>query len=248
MISGLYTSEAAMQPMMARMEVIANNLANINSTGFKRDRVFIRMLTDSTTALAEGAGGELAGVETTKVIDFAEGSLHQTGNPFDLAIQGSGFFVLDTPLGVRYTRNGNFKLNTEGVLVTGDGYPVMASTGRVQIPRLDKTQQANIRISEAGEVTIDKDTFAKIRIVDFDRLDLLKKDEQSMFIADSGEQVIEGPGALTSVRQGFLEESNVEGINEMIEMIELHRHFEMKQKAIQAQSTTLEQSNEVGKV
>lgn len=247
MIKGLYSSEASMRPMMARMEVIANNLANINSTGFKRDRVFIRMLKDTAAALAEGQG-EMGGVESRKYIDFAEGSLQQTGNPFDLAIQGSGFFVVDTPQGVRYTRNGNFKLNTDGVLVTGDGYPVMSATGKVQIPHLDKSQQANIRISESGEVTIDKDTIAKIRIVDFDRLDLLKKDQQSMFIADSGELVIEGPGTLTAVRQGFLEESNVEGIEEMITMIELHRNFEMDQKAIQSQDSTLEKSNEVGRV
>jgi len=247
MIKGLYSSEASMRPMMARMEVIANNLANINSTGFKRDRVFVRMLTDSAAAQAEGKG-ELEGVDAKKYIDFSEGSLQQTGNPFDLALQGRGFFVVETPEGVRYTRNGNFKLNTEGVLVTGDGFPVMAATGAVQIPRLDKAQQSNIRISEAGEVMMDKDTFAKLRIVDFDRLDLLKKDQQSLFIADSGERIIEGPGQLTSVRQGFLEESNVEGIEEMIAMIELHRNFEMNQKAIQSQDATLEKSNEVGKL
>ncbi len=247
MIKGLYTSETSMRPMMARMEVIANNLANINSTGYKRDRVFVRMLKDSAAVQAEGKG-EMEGVDAQKYIDFSEGSLNQTGNPFDLAIQGRGFFAVETPNGVRYTRNGNFKLNTDSVLVTGDGYPVLASTGAVQLPHLDKTQQANVRISETGEVIVDKDTIARLRIVDFDRLDLLKKDQKSLFVADSGETIIEGPGQLTSVRQGYLEESNVEGIEEMIAMIEMHRNFEMNQKAIQSQDATLEKSNEVGKL
>lgn len=248
MIKGLYTAESSMRPKMARMEVIANNLANINSTGFKRDRLFIEMLDDASAAKASGQAQDFDGVKTQRYIDFAEGSLEKTGNPLDVAVQGRGFLVVDTPQGLRYTRNGNFTISPAGMLTTSQGYPVMGTQGHIQFPDLQKMVQGNVAISERGEISLDKQEIAKLRIVDFEDYSTLQKDHESLFVPATGQPVVEGPGKVTALRQGYLEESNVEGIEEMIAMLELNRSFETDQKSIIAQDESIGRSIEVGKL
>lgn len=247
MIKGLASSEASMRPKMARLEVLANNLANINSTGFKRDRVFVELLKESAVAQAQGKG-DLEGVKVTQYTDFSEGSLQQTGNPLDLALQGRGFFVVDTPRGQRYTRNGNFKLSTDGSLITSEGYSVQGDGGKIRFPDIRKLQEGKVAISDTGEITLDREQMGHLRVVDFADLTRLQKDHQSFFMAEPGNIMMEGPGNGTAVRQGYLEESNVEGIEEMITMIELNRNFETDQKVIQAQDATIDKSLEVGRL
>jgi len=247
MIGGLYSSEAAMRPKMAQLEILANNLANINSTGFKRDRAFLEVLTKTIEGAPDGTAAQEVEV-VRQHTDFSEGSLNETGNPLDVAIRGRGFLVVDTPNGVRYTRNGNMQLSTDGTLVTSEGFPVMGTKGRIQFPDLQRFVQGSVKIADSGEVVVDKDIIGHLRIVDFLDLNGLKKDHQSLFMADPFMPVIEGPGQSTAVKQGFLEESNVEGIEEMVAMIELSRSFEADQKALQAQDASLEKSIEVGRL
>ena len=247
MIKGIFSSEASMRPKMAKLEVIANNLANINSTGFKKDMLFMQMLKDSASAQASGKG-DLDGLKINHVIDFSDGVLNQTGNPFDLALQGRGFFVAETPQGMRYTRNGNFKLSADGVLTTADGYPVMGAGGRIQFLQKERLQQGVVTVTDTGEIVLDKEIIAKLRIVDFDNLGTLKKDQKSFFAASGAERILEGTNTTAYVKQGFLEGSNVEGIEEMIAMVELTRGFETDQKIITAQDSTIEKSLEVGRV
>jgi len=247
MIKGLMTSEAAMRPKMAQLEVIANNLANINSTGFKRDRLFVQVLKDSINGQSNG-GGDLATGTVKYYTDFSDGSLQPTGNTFDLAIQGRGFFVVDTPRGVRYTRNGNFSLSTDGTLVDSTGSPVMGVDGKIQIPDPQKLQQGTITIAEDGEVTADKQALGTLRIADFQNPEALRKESGSYFAAAPGQQEVEGPGKLTAIRQGYLEESNVDGLEEMVGMIELSRSYETDQKVIQAQDESIEKGLDVGKL
>jgi len=247
MISGIQTAEAAMRPKLTRMEVIANNLANVNTTGFKKDRLFVRMLNDSVAAGADAAG-DLDGVQVTQGIDFTEGSLRQTTNPLDVAIQGRGFFVLNTPQGERYTRSGGFRLSPDGTLVSGDGSQVEGTGGPIRFPDMQRVQQANVSITEAGEVMIDKETIGKIRVVDFADTTVLTKETASTFTAPPGTPVIEGPVAPATVKQGYLEESNVDGVEEMIAMTELQRSFDTDQKVLQALDDSVTKSLEVGKV
>ena len=225
MIKGIYTSEAAMRPKMTRMEVIANNLANINSTGFKKDRVFLDMLNQSASDAADGRN-DLNGVNVRRAVDFTPGSLQPTGNPFDLAIEGDGFFTVETPAGMRLTRNGHFKLGTDGSLLTAEG----------------------ISGNEAGEAVAGHDPLARLRVVNVDRPDLLQKDHEALFVPTAGQVPVNVPHDQLHVRQGFLEESNVEGVEEMISLIELSRSFETDQKMIQSQDATLDRSMEVGKL
>lgn len=247
MIKGIYTSEASMRPKMTRMEVIANNLANINSTGFKRDRVFIEMLKESGAASSDGRG-DLTGTSVRQSMDLTPGSLQPTNNPFDLALEGTGFFAVETPNGLRLTRNGHFKLATDGSLVTAEGFHVQGENGNVVIPNVDKLQQGNITINEAGEVLSDREPLTRLRIVTVANPDQLQKDQQALLISGPDQIPVTVPRDQLHVRQGFLEESNVDGIEEMIAMIEISRSFETDQKIIQSQDATLDRSMDIGRV
>jgi flagellar basal-body rod protein FlgG len=246
MIKGIYTTEASMRPKMSRLDVLANNLANINSTGFKRDRVFVQVLENAVANPA--GGGDLEGVNVRRAIDFTEGSLAQTGNPLDLALQGKGFFVVDTSAGARLTRDGSFRVTEEGVLTTGDALPVQGVNGPIQFPQAQRLDQSTITVSAGGEVAVGKDVIGHLRIVTVEDTSRLTKEKQSLFVPAAGQRVEEGIPEGTVVRQGYLEESNVEGIAEMVEMIELNRAFETDQKSIQALDQTLERSLDVGRV
>jgi len=246
MIKGIQTAETAMRPKMARMEVIANNLANVNTTGFKRDRLFVQMLNDSVGGKTDAAG-DLDGVRVTEGVDFSEGSLRQTGNPLDMAIQGRGFFAVNTPGGVRFTRSGSFRLSPDGSLVNADGYQVEGTGGVIRFPGIEKLQQATVSIAETGEVMIDKDPIGRLRIVEFADTSVLSKESASLFRAAPGALMIEGSSA-SAVRQGVLEESNVDGVEEMIAMTELQRSFDTDQKVLQALDDSVAKSLDVGRL
>jgi flagellar basal-body rod protein FlgF len=246
MIKGIYTSEASMRPKMTRMEVIANNLANINSTGFKKDRVFVEMLNQSGAASSD-ARGDLTGVIVRKAVDLTQGSLQQTGNTFDLAIEGKGFFTIDTPNGTRLTRNGHFQLMPDGRLVTAEGFPVQGDNGDIVIPSMDKRKLDSIAINEAGEILNGREPLGRLRIVDVTSPDQLQKDQETLLATGAGQVAMNLPHDQLHVHQGFLEESNVEGIQEMIDMIELSRSFETDQKIIQSQDATMDRSMDIGK-
>ena len=247
MIKGLQTAEAAMRPKLLRMDVIANNLANVSTTGFKGDRLFVQMLNDSAAGKSTG-GGDLDAVKVTEGVDFSEGSFRQTGNPLDVAIQGSGFFAVDTPGGTRYTRSGSFRLSPDGSLVNAAGYPVQGTGGAVRIPNIEKIQQATVSIAETGEVLVDKEMVGRIRVVDFADTSSLSKESATLFAAAPGAVMTESTSSSSAVKQGFLEESNVNGLEEMIAMTELQRSFDTDQKVLQAMDSSIEKSLEVGKV
>jgi flagellar basal-body rod protein FlgG len=247
MIKGLYAAEAAMKPKMARLEVISNNLANMSSTGFKRDKVFLRLLQDSAARQARGTG-ELDGIGLERVIDFAPGALERTGNPLDLAIEGRGFFVVETPAGPRYTRNGHLTIAADGTLTTEMGFPITGEQGRIKVPDPDRLDRTAVTVTPEGEVAIGRDSIGTLALVDFENLNDLRKDHQSLFLPAPGAVLTERTGDQLVVRQGFLEESNVDAVEEMIAMIELSRAFETDQRIIAAQDASLDRSLDVGRV
>ena len=247
MIKGIYNSSAGMQPRMTRLEVIANNIANASTIGYKRDSLFISVMKEAGLSQAQGEG-DLKGLDSKEFTDFSEGSFVQTQNPFDLAIQGRGFFAVETPQGIRFTRNGSFSLSTDGTIVNSDGYPVMSGSGRIQIPQPEKTAGSTMRVNERGEVTVGKTVLGQLRIVDFNDLSQLKKVGQNMFATDAPEKPATTGGHSVVIRQGFLEESNVDALEEMIQLVELTRSFETDQRTMRAQDTTLERAMDVGRV
>ncbi len=270
MIRGLYTGASGMIAQQHRMDALANNIANVDVTGYKKDtsvskafpEMLIRRMSDDglykfpfgsiDTAPVIGTLG--TGVEYNESYTiFAQGPLKQTKNPFDLALQGKGFFTVDVNGTDKYTRNGTFLINNEGVLVTKDGYPVLGRKGIIHL------KKNNFVIDEKGNV-YQNSTFAKdpnrlvsmqenewdklekvdtLKIVDFKRPRYLKKEGESFWRSteESGKAQQKKLGTATKVEQGFLEGSNVNPVKEMVAMIQVNRAYEANQKVIQTQDS-----------
>lgn len=230
MLEGLRTSAAGMLPRTVKQEIIANNIANVNTTGFKRDRVVFRQTLEAQLA-AEIENGQAPAVQEV-VIDFTQGPLEKTGRPLDLAIEGDGFFVVQTASGERYTRAGNFRLDRDGRLITPDGNPVLGDRGAIVL------QPGEVVIKENGEIWQGQVLVDRLRVVTFDDLRALHKEGHSLFrVSDPNLRPREAEQM--SVKQGYLEGSNTNPLEEMVEMMVTLRNFEAEQKAIQSQDDTL---------
>ena len=249
MSGAIYMSAAGAMAYEKRMQVISNNLANINTSGFKKDKGHFRII-DSPDSIKEDLEKKSISEEKqqpplwlkfdTKT-DFSSGPLKHTGNPLDLALEGDGFFCIKTEQGTQYTRNGNFSLDQDGMLVTMDGLPVLGEGGPINI-------EGNTFIVDVkGNISIDGSQVDTIKIVGFQNPDALKKTGNSLFeIADKN--AVETKAENTGVSQGFIELSNVNAIRMMTEMIEVLRGYESYQKAIKtADETTAKAINDVGR-
>jgi flagellar basal-body rod protein FlgG len=244
------TSGALAQQM--RLEVLANNLSNSNTVGFKEDKtVFREYLPLSTPTLAgnpsEGSSPSTGSLQADSyvmlertMVDFSPGQLRSTGNRLDFALNGNGFFCVETPGGTLYTRNGNFTLDKDGILVTQEGLPVLGNKTQIRLSGGDVTVDKEGNISENGSV-IDR-----LRVVDFTDHTVLTKAGDSCFVpADPSitAQRVDQP----EISQGFIEMSNVDTVRVMTEMIETLRAYESYQKVIQSYSdVTTKAINEVG--
>ena len=272
MIRGLYTGASGMVVQMHRLDTIANNLANVDLNGYKRDtainkafpEILIRRMNDDgmfmfplgsidTTPIVGklGTGAELNEVFTV----FTQGSLKQTENPFDLALEGEGFLSVLLPDGERYTRNGSFLLNDEGYLVTKHGEFILGENGPIKVKKnnfiIDQDgviyQNATYSGDERRLVSLEENEWEnlervdRLKIVDFKRLRYLKKMGNSFWrdTEESGPAEIAVGDRRPKVRQGFLESSNVNVVTEMVRMIEVQRTYEANQKMIQTQDSLL---------
>jgi flagellar basal-body rod protein FlgG len=216
-----------------RLQVLANNLANINTSGYKEDRTVFRV--PDTNAESAAAGGDAPSatvvlgtgvIPMTSHTDFSHGPLQQTGNPLDLAVEGDGFFSIQTEQGVRYTRNGAFTISPEGLLATPDGDAVLGEGGEISI---DGTE---VRFDGEGNVIVDGRTIDRLRLVTIDEPGALRKIGQTLFELDEARGAAE-PLTPGGVRQGVLEGSNVNAVKVMTELIEVQRGYESYQKMIQ---------------
>jgi len=226
-----------------RLNLIANNLANANTAGYKADKVsfqdvFQRMASDFSPDARNDlqqknllprpilvAKPRLA----EQTVDLTQGGLEATSNPFDLAITGPGFFRVQTPEGQFLTRNGQFYRNNQGMLVTNQGYPLMGQSGPVNVG-----EGKTVTITRDGQVSVDGELVGAIDIVDVADPKLLKKYGQSMFSGPENSQPVTQPVDLgkTGINQGFIEKPNVNVITEMMGMIEAQRSFEAYSKII----------------
>lgn len=254
MLQGLYTSGSSMLARNTRQEVITNNIANSDVPGFKRDGVFLRELGE---ARRKASGGYPAWRENRVAgafIDFNQGAMRQTNSNRHLALNGPGFFQVRTPRGDMYTRNGEFSVNSNGVLVTNLGYPVLNDRGG-EI-RLDGSDFA---FAENGQILVDGNEVGALAIHDFEKdedgyyqdpdgVTRLERKQNGFYQPKPGVNYVPKP-ADTRVVQGFLEMSNAEPISQMVDMVELFRTYEADQRAIRAQDETLRRAvNDVGAV
>ncbi|MFP4429898.1 MAG: flagellar basal-body rod protein FlgF [Spirochaetota bacterium] len=273
MVRGTYTAASGMAAQEHRFNAIANNLANADTHGYKRDlavqkafpQLLLRRMSDDGVLRVpyrdQGIGsvdkapviGVLGtGVEENEVFTvFEQGSLEQTENSFDLALQGEGFFVVRTPGGERYTRNGSFLIGPEGLLVTKQGYPVLGENGPIRIKLNNFVVDENGRIFENDSFGDDPERLIsvrenewqnteevdRLRIVDVRETRYLRKQGDSLWRStrESGDAETIYGDSRPKVRQGFLETANVNPVTEMVQMIEVNRAYEANQKVIQSQ-------------
>ena len=254
MIRGLYTAATGMNSMQHQIDVTSNNIANVNTTGFKQDRAEFQDLmyetlnytagrtsqtTINPTGIDVGLGVRVSGIQK----NFKEGDLKLTSNPLDLAIEGKGFFQITLPSGeIAYTRNGEFKLNSEGTIVNGNGY---ALSPEIVVP----DDVADVSIAQDGTVTATNATtgesqeLGNITIVDFINSAGLIPIGNTMFMqSDASGDAIEGTPdeeQFGSIQQGMVELSNVALVSEMVDLITAQRAYEANSKAITTADTML---------
>ena len=255
MIRGWYTGASGMNAQQNRLDAISNNLANVDTAGYKRDIVvsksFPELLIRRTNAdgvyeIPNGMGsadaapviGKLGlGVETNEsYIDFTQGSFKLTNTSTDIALSGKGFYTIETPNGERYTRNGDFFIGKEGILETKDGYPVLGENGIIKLEN-DRfmVNQDGVILSEDGE-EIDR-----FKVVRFDNERYLQKMGESLYSTND----IAGPAHIAEGNerpvfiQNYSETSNVNVVNEMVQMIEVNRAYEANQKTITSEDSMM---------
>lgn len=219
-----------------QMSVHANNMANVNTAGFKRDDLLFEeyLMPQARMSDARGADARISFVQDPAVYgNFAEGTFDKTGNELDAAISGDGWFVVDTPEGERFTRNGQFKLSPEGELVTPAGDPVLGEGG----PIVFGPEESGIEIAKDGTISTNQGLRGQLRIVSFENNNELKKEGAMMFSSDAVPQ----PAEEASVLQGMIEKSNVEPVLEMTRMIDTARAYSSVSQAIE-QTSQLRQS------
>ena len=245
-----------MESQQMNLDVISNNLANVNTTGYKESKLQFQDLLYQTTRTAgseQGAGNQLpeslqigqgsVPISTERI--FTQGELSQTGGNLDVAIQGNGFFQVQMPDGsLAYTRDGSFKTDAEGRIVTSDGYPVQG--GFQPVP----SGTTNITISASGAVTYTTasgTTNSQVQLARFNNpggLDALGhnlyKETTASGTAELGNPAQNGFGEL---QQGYLELSNVSVVQEMVNLIRAQRAYEVNSKAVQAADEMMQQSN-----
>ncbi|MDE3180060.1 MAG: flagellar hook basal-body protein [Acidobacteriota bacterium] len=245
MESGYYAALTGLVAKYEALNVTANNFANIGTTGYKAQEDFYRTYTAAMGSqnlgplnLAINNYGVMGGATT----NLAPGPLQSTGNPLDIALQGKGFLVVKTSAGDRYTRNGSLRLNAKGILTTQNGDEVM---GLIPKPKGKpgegpiKINSGTIAIGPGGLISVDGAIAGQLKIVDFAKGTRLTLEGNSYYNAPAE---AETPAASPQVKQGALESSNVNPMNEMVSLILLQRQAQMLQSAISTFDKTFDES------
>lgn len=239
MIRGLYTAASGMLAAMRRMEFVTNNIANAQTVGFKQDRTALSTF-DELMILQDGSptpgstGSELGelgmgAVAEEPIIDFTQGALQETGRALDLALEGPGFFTVQTPDGLRYTRDGGLTRDALGRLTTTEGFLVLAEDGNpIEIP------PGTLTASQDGTLRVEGQEIGRLALVEFTLEQPLRKVGSNLF-APRVEGDEPRPSASTAVHQGFVEASNVDMAGAQTTMLELQRAYQASQRLIQYQ-------------
>lgn len=195
-----------------KLEAVSNNLANVDTTGFKKDTVSF---------------DEKFKAQLNK--DLSQGAIQTTGNPLDFALSGEGFFKIETPEGIKYTRNGNFTRDMDSVLVDQNGNPVMGQGGAIAIE--DDDIEQGLSINENGDILLSGEVIGTFDIVMFKDVNKLKRDGQNL-LTYQGETTDEVSVEQANIQQRALEKSNIKVVDEMVRMIEYNRMFETFTKSM----------------
>jgi flagellar basal-body rod protein FlgG len=208
----------ASEHKILQLDVVAHNLANVGTTGFKAERYHPGAVMDVTPKAGSATGAAFT------IVDHSQGSMQKTDNALDVAIEGEGFFAVQTAQGMAFTRNGNFLVNKNNQLVTQSGQRVLGKQGPITI------SGGNVDIGTAGDVSVNGVIAGELRIVRFDNVRALTRNQEGLFSdpGTAGMKALEKP----EIKSRQLEMSNVNAIREMAEMIDIQRSFETYQKVI----------------
>lgn len=245
MIKGLYTAASGMMLQMARQDVVANNIANVNTPGFKKDttlcKAFPEMLISRLGEVKTNPGGSRASMQPVSIgglgtgavvdsiiTDCSHGNIKKTDNKYDLALNGEGYFVVKTAQGERFTRDGCFKLNNEGLLTNNQGDAILDQHDN------PITIDGEFSVDTNGNIIINGEIRATLKIVNFADPQTLQKEGDNM--RGQAQYTL---AANPQVVQGYVEESNVNAVKEMVNLITVVRAYESLQKVVEAEDETL---------
>lgn len=251
MLRSFYIAGTGMLVQREKMDVLTNNIVNIDTTGYKKDKLisstFKDMMIKNTNDPYVISKTNMVGLQNTgihveeMVTSFEQGNLEETGRFADAALQNEGFFVIGTKDGNRYTRSGNFAVDGDGYLVNSDGFYVRGEADRIYVGNNEFT------IDEKGNIYTDEILTDKLKIVAFDDLTGLRKEGNNLYMNYSAGQVRETTD--TKVMQGYLESSNVDMSEELVNMMAYSRAYDLNQRVLKMVDESLEKTvNQVGRV
>ena len=225
----------ALSAQTFKTDLVANNMANINTSGYKRDIMFMDLLDKFDT-----------NYDNKDVItEFTQGTMKETANPLDVAFSGRGFFVIENNGKEYYTRDGHFTVDNEGILSTAEGFKVMGQGGIINVS-LDGAKTGEFSVSKLGEIFVNDEYIDMLKIVDFQDYSQLRKEGVNLFSTFNNQKPYEPE--VYMVLQRHLEGSNVNSVNEMVELISLQRNFESTQKAVRTLDEALgKAANDIGR-
>ncbi|MFA7227822.1 MAG: flagellar hook basal-body protein [Melioribacteraceae bacterium] len=236
MIKGIYTAGRSLEHRTKNIDVVANNLANLSTTGFKREIPFSEII------------NQFGEVDTQKLTSQQQGEIIQTSNQLDLAISGNGFFAVKNEEGaIELTRDGRFKISDEGFLVDNNERKILGKNGVISMEEVMQSNDSTVVITKTGEIKVGNKTVDSILVLNVNNAGELQRASGSNFTID-GKESFAVPETDYSISQGFLEGANTNPIIEMQAMIQLNKEYESTQKVIAALDKSLEHANEIGKV
>lgn len=235
MIKGIYYVSRNLELKTKNLEVVANNLANINTTGFKRELPFSELVSQYSNAPVK------------QLTDYTQGNLIETGNQLDFAISGDAFFAIEGKTGTEYTKNGRFRISDEGFLVNEQGYKVLGKNGEIDLSEFSTEELQKLNITKKGEIRVGDRLIDQLQISQINDPSLLNRKEGLNFFSPDN-TFKDADIDRYDIQQGYLEESNTNPIIEMQSMIEINKDYEAGQKMMNFLDSSLERANEIGKV
>lgn len=231
----LENAATAMRNKVLNIQIVANNLANLNTTAFKRGLAFSEVFDQEQASFQR------------KLTDFSEGVFEETGNPLHAAISGKAYFTVKTPEGDHLTRNGDFVIDTQGFLATREGFRVMGDNGEINLQEELIDRKASIMITKNGEIKSGDRIVSKLKMMKVGNEQALTKTEGQRYFNVEKEYVIAAENEF-EIHHGYLESSNTNAILEMQAMIQLQKDYEAAQKMITSLDSILSQESDLGKV
>lgn len=248
---GIFTALSGAMAQSQRLDTIANNIANANTAAFKKDQqtfyeylsaaeknpdvIQVPRVPASTESFYDMQGGDRGYVDSAGTFtNFSQGQLKQTGSTLDMALDGPGMFEVLSPQGLRFSRNGQFKVSQDGLLVSKEGFPVLKEGTGDPESRKISVDSRNLTVSKTGELFQSGSSIGRIAVSEVENNDGLQKIGNSLYAMKPNFAMQPFPSSNTSVEQGFIELSNVNLVDEMTDMISASRSFETAQKAMKA--------------